>query len=67
MQEDHRDEGFWNNFIGSGEVFEISGATGVGKTQLCMQACLYAQVPKIFGGFESESLFIDTCGDFSID
>lgn len=36
------EELFINEVFGVGEVTEVCGGTGVGKTQLCMQLCIFA-------------------------
>jgi len=47
------------------EVTEIAGSPGIGKTQLAMQLCVDARLPKQFGGVEGDSLYIDSEGSFS--
>lgn len=47
------------------EIIEIAGVPGVGKTQLAMQVCVDAYLPKQFGGAEGESIYIDSEGSFS--
>lgn len=42
-----------------GSLFEICGAPGVGKTQLCMQLAVSVQLPAAFGGLGGQSLYID--------
>ena len=32
---------------------EIAGASAVGKTQLCLQLCLTAQLPRALGGLDA--------------
>ena len=51
--------------FGLGEVVEVCGLAGTGKSQICFQLCLNVQVPKVFGGVEGQALFVDTHGDFS--
>lgn len=51
--------------LAKGEVTEIVGLPGVGKTQLCMQLCVDARLPAAFGGVAGESVYIDTEGSFS--
>lgn len=48
------------------KITEVCGAPGSGKTQLCMQLCVNAQLPKILGGYGGKALFIDTEGSFRI-
>jgi len=47
------------------EVTEIVGSPGVGKSQLAMQLCVDARLPKQFGGVEGDSIYIDSEGSFS--
>jgi len=51
--------------LAKGEVTEIAGLPGVGKTQLSMQLCVDARLPVAFGGVAGESVYIDTEGSFS--
>ena len=52
--------------IAKGEVTEIVGLPGVGKTQLCMQLCVDAQrLPTAFGGVQGDAVYLDTEGSFS--
>lgn len=51
--------------LAKGEVTEIAGLPGVGKTQLSMQLCVDASLPTTFGGVAGESVYIDTEGSFS--
>ncbi|CAD7698549.1 unnamed protein product [Ostreobium quekettii] len=46
-----------------GSITEIVGESGVGKTQLCLQACLSVQLPRERGGLEGSSVYIYTEGD----
>ncbi len=47
--------------ISTGRVTEIYGASGVGKTQLCFQLCVNAQLPAEDAG---DIIFVDTVGTF---
>ncbi|GAU99177.1 Rad51d [Ramazzottius varieornatus] len=47
-----------------GQLTEISGAPGIGKTQLCFQLCVNVQIPKVLNGLEGGAVFIDTDGSF---
>ena len=47
------------------EITEIVGLPGVGKSQLCMQVCVDARIPSMFGGVSGEAIYIDTEGSFS--
>ncbi|KAM8830982.1 DNA repair protein RAD51 homolog 3 [Synchiropus picturatus] len=49
-----------------GKTTEICGAPGVGKTQLCLQLAVDAQVPECFGGVAGQVVFVDTEGSFVI-
>jgi RAD51-like protein 2 len=51
--------------IAKGEVTEIVGLPGVGKTQLCMQLCVDARLPTAFGGVQGDAVYLDTEGSFS--
>lgn len=53
--------------LAKGEVTEVCGLPGAGKTQLCMQLCVDARLPLAFGGVAGESVYIDTEGSFSPD
>lgn len=48
-----------------GELTEIVGMPGVGKTQLAMQLCVDASLPKSYGGVGGEAVYIDSEGSFS--
>jgi len=48
-----------------GSVTEIAGPAGSGKTQLCMQLALDAQLPRRIGGCDGQALYIDAEGAFS--
>ena len=67
VQADDSQEHFLDVVFGLGEVVEVCGLAGSGKTQIAFQLCLNVQVPKAFGGVEGEALFVDTHGDFSSD
>lgn len=47
-------------------ITEISGTPGIGKTQLCLQACVSVQLPSSVGGVGGEAVFIDTEGSFTV-
>jgi RecA/RadA recombinase len=49
-----------------GEVTELVGLPGVGKTQLCLQLALDVQLPAALGGCEGECLFVDCEGALSL-
>jgi DNA repair protein RadA len=44
---------------------EFIGEYGTGKSQICMQLCITAQLPPEQGGLGGRALFIDTEGTFS--
>ena len=48
-----------------GEVTEIAGMPGCGKTQLAMQLSVDARLPSEHGGVAGETVYIDTEGNFS--
>ncbi|EDV53448.2 DNA repair protein RAD51 homolog 3 isoform X2 [Drosophila erecta] len=53
--------------ISLGQLVELIGNSGTGKTQMCLQLCLNVQIPKAAGGLEGSALFIDTRQDFHPD
>ena len=50
--------------IAIGEVTELCGCPGIGKTQICIQLCASVQIPRVFGGVDGSALYIDTEGSF---
>ncbi|XP_034948447.1 meiotic recombination protein dmc1-like isoform X2 [Chelonus insularis] len=48
-----------------GTITELCGIQGSGKTQVCFQASIAAQLPENVGGLEGQSLYIDTRNAFS--
>ena len=48
-----------------GQVTEIAGMPGTGKTQLAMQLCVDASIPQHLGGVNGQAIYIDTEGSFS--
>ena len=50
--------------IALGEVTEISGMPGTGKTQLATQLSILARLPHIYGGVEGRTLYVDAEGSF---
>nr|XP_045581234.1 DNA repair protein RAD51 homolog 3-like [Procambarus clarkii]XP_045581235.1 DNA repair protein RAD51 homolog 3-like [Procambarus clarkii] len=46
-------------------ITELSGTPGIGKTQLCLQACVSVQLPSSVGGVGGEAVFLDTEGSFT--
>uniref|UniRef100_A0A2Z5TRT6 DNA repair protein RAD51 homolog 3 n=1 Tax=Reticulitermes speratus TaxID=60591 RepID=A0A2Z5TRT6_9NEOP len=53
--------------IAVGEITELCGAPGSGKTQISLQVCVDVQIPRSFGGLAGEALFIDTESGFTPD
>ncbi|MHA2501690.1 MAG: DNA repair and recombination protein RadA [Candidatus Kariarchaeaceae archaeon] len=49
----------------AGEITEISGEFATGKSQLCFQLCVNAQLPKDRGGLDGKVFFVDSEGTFS--
>ena len=50
--------------VAVGEITELCGCPGIGKTQACMQLCVSVQMPGAFGGYEGSAVYIDTEGSF---
>ena len=48
--------------IPCGQLVEVCGAPGTGKTQFCMQLAVAVQLPIAFGGLDGEALYIDCEG-----
>ena len=57
-----------DKLIGGGfrpqELYEVAGTWGSGKTQLCMQLCVNACLPKSEGGLGGDSLYFATEDNF---
>lgn len=51
--------------ISLGELTEICGMPGAGKTQMAMQLCINASLPQNVGGVCGQAVYIDTEGSFS--
>jgi len=51
--------------VARGQVTELCGGPGSGKTQVCMQACVSAWLPEDIGGLGAQSVYLDTEGSFS--
>lgn len=47
-----------------GQVTELSGLPGTGKTQLATQLAVLARLPHAFGGVQGRSLYVDAEGSF---
>jgi RAD51-like protein 2 len=48
-----------------GELTEIAGLPGAGKTQWGMQLAVNARLPATYGGCQGETVYVDTEGSFS--
>ena len=48
----------------SGQITEICGLPGIGKTQLAIQLAIDVQIPKLFSGNEGSTIYIDSEGSF---
>lgn len=46
--------------IEKGCITEVNGKYGAGKSQVTHQICVNVQLPKEFGGLDSQAMFIDT-------
>jgi len=51
--------------VETGCITEVSGESGLGKTQFCFQLAVNAQLPPKLGGLSSEVVFVDTEQTFS--
>lgn len=49
----------------SGEITEVAGGFASGKSQLCFQLCVNAQLPLDNGGLDGKVFFVDSEGTFS--
>ncbi|KAJ1737687.1 DNA repair protein rhp57 [Coemansia sp. Benny D160-2] len=49
-----------------GNIVEIVGEGAAGKTQLCIQLAIAAQLPRRFGGADGEVIYISTEGAFPV-
>ncbi|KAI8364899.1 P-loop containing nucleoside triphosphate hydrolase protein [Choanephora cucurbitarum] len=58
----------FNSLLGYGvppfKITEVCGESGSGKSQICMQLAVNAQLPSELGGVQGECLYIDTEGSF---
>jgi RAD51-like protein 2 len=48
-----------------GQLTEIVGVPGIGKSQIAMQLAVDVHIPECLGGVEGESVYIDTEGSFT--
>ena len=51
--------------IALGEVTEVAGPPGIGKTQLSLQLAVNVSLPQVLGGVKGECIYIDTEGSFA--
>jgi DNA repair protein RadA len=51
--------------IRAGETYEFFGAFRSGKSQLCHQLCVTAQLPREMGGIGKKAIYLDTESTFS--
>jgi DNA repair protein RadA len=49
----------------AGDLYELAGEFGTGKTQLCHQLAVTVQLPEEKGGLSGRAVYIDTEGTFS--
>ncbi|KAJ2558092.1 DNA repair protein rhp57 [Coemansia sp. RSA 1933] len=49
-----------------GNIVEVVGEGAAGKTQLCLQLAIAAQLPERFGGADGEVIYISTEGAFPV-
>mgnify|MGYP000158873537 CR=1 FL=1 len=55
------------NGFPSGEVTEVCGQPGIGKTQIAIQAAVNATIPRLLGGVGGAAVYIDTEGSFVVE
>ncbi|KAJ3007097.1 UNVERIFIED_CONTAM: DNA repair protein rad51c, partial [Siphonaria sp. JEL0065] len=60
-------DGLFKGGFPTGQVTELCGPPGVGKTQFGMQMCVNVQLVKGENGQEGEAVYIDTEGSFSVE
>ncbi|KAK9821877.1 hypothetical protein WJX74_008329 [Apatococcus lobatus] len=53
--------------VALGQLTELCGVPGVGKTQLGMQLAVDVQIPYAFGGLGGTAVYIDTEGSFAVE
>lgn len=46
--------------VAVGEITELCGCPGIGKTQMGIQLCTSVQIPGAFGGYDGTAVYIDT-------
>lgn len=52
--------------IHTGQLTEVAGEAGCGKTQLCLHLLLRAQLPRPLGGLGGAAVYLCTEGDFAV-
>ncbi|KAJ1422732.1 P-loop containing nucleoside triphosphate hydrolase protein [Ochromonadaceae sp. CCMP2298] len=53
--------------IQTGQITELCGVPGIGKTQMGIQLALNCQIPEAFAGLGGECVYIDTEGSFMVE
>ena len=53
--------------VAVGEITELCGCPGIGKTQMCIQLCASTQIPVSFGGLDGAAVYVDTEGSFTAE
>ncbi|KAJ1999551.1 DNA repair protein rhp57, partial [Coemansia sp. S85] len=48
-------------------MVEVSGESASGKTQLCIQLAISAQLPEAYGGLDGDVIYISTEGPFPVN
>ncbi|KAI8615205.1 P-loop containing nucleoside triphosphate hydrolase protein [Chytriomyces sp. MP71] len=59
-------DGILGSGFSCGQVVEVAGPPGLGKTQFGMQMCINVQMPVDKGGADGDAIYIDTEGSFSV-
>ncbi|CBJ28124.1 rad51 homolog C [Ectocarpus siliculosus] len=60
-------DGMMGGGVPRGELTEVCGTPGVGKTQFGMQLAVDVQIPHQFGGVGGGALYIDTEGSLTVE
>ncbi|KAJ2485272.1 DNA repair protein rhp57 [Coemansia sp. RSA 2050] len=50
-----------------GSMVEVAGESASGKTQLCIQLAISAQLPEAYGGLDGDVIYISTEGPFPVN
>jgi|TARA_B110000971_G_scaffold202978_1_gene223153 RAD51-like protein 2 len=53
--------------VAVGEITELCGCPGIGKTQIGIQLCCSVQIPDAFGGLAGAAVYVDTEGSFTAE